>query len=388
MFDVSERQAATRAWARAFAEEEVAPRAAEMDRSERYDRALVDAMFSAGLMGMLVPEGHGGRGAGMLEYVTAVEELARADASTALVMSIHSSLVVALLTEFASDVIKDHTLRALADEAVGAFALTELDPECPTTADGDGDVFVVNGTKMYITNGPVADLIVVFTVTGEVESERGGKVVKRPETSAILVEADHAAGLTRANVTGRLGMRAAPVGRLEFRDVRVPAAHVVGTRGAGFKIAMKVLDAGRVAAAAMAVGIGQAALEAAKSRALSRVTGGRPIAKHQAIQFMIAEAATRLEAARALTYRAAQVVDAGEPFSEIAAQAKLFASETASFVASRSLQVHGGSGILAEPHPVERYFRDARVTEIIEGTSEIQKLVIAGNELRGQETSR
>jgi len=383
VFNLNDQQKETRAWAREFAEREVLPRAAEMDRSATYDRAVIEAMFEAGLMGLLVPEQYGGRGLSALEYATAVEELARCDASTALVMSIHSSLVTALIAEFASDEMKDAVLPDLASSKVGAFALTEEDPSVPTKADPAGDAFTANGTKMYITNGPVADLIVLFAVTGVTETERDGKVRKRDEVSALLVDAADAAGLTRTQIEGKMGLTAAPVGRMAFRDVSIPGSRLVGERGAGFKMAMRVLDAGRIGVAAMAVGIGQAALEAARSYATTRVTGGRPIAKFQAVQLMIAEAATRLEAARALTYQAASAADRGEPISELAAMAKLFASETASFVASRALQVHGGSGLVRELHPVERYFRDARVMEIIEGTSEIQKLVVAGHELKG-----
>ncbi|MCK4410506.1 MAG: acyl-CoA dehydrogenase family protein [Candidatus Eisenbacteria sp.] len=383
MFDLNDQQKETRAWAREFAEREVLPRAAEMDRSATYDHAVIEAMFEVGLMGLLVPEQYGGRELSTLDYTTAVEELARCDASTALVMSIHSSLVTALIAEFASDEMKSAVLPDLASGKVGAFALTEEDPSVPTKADRAGDAFTANGTKMYITNGPVADLIVLFAVTGVTETERDGKVRKRDEVSALLVDAHDADGLTRTQVEGKMGLTAAPVGRLVFRDVSIPEARLVGEMGAGFRMALSVLDAGRIGAAAMAVGIGQAALEATRSYATTRVTGGRPIAKFQAVQLMVAEAATRLEAARALTYQAASAADRGEPISELAAMAKLFASETASFVASKALQVHGGSGIVQELHPVERYFRDARVMEIIEGTSEIQKLVVAGHELKG-----
>jgi butyryl-CoA dehydrogenase len=383
MFDLNDQQKETRAWAREFAEREVLPRAAEMDRAATYDRAIIEAMFEVGLMGLLVPGQYGGRELSVLEYVTAVEELARCDASTALVMSIHSSLVTALIAQFASDEMKGAVLPDLASRKVGAFALTEEDPSVPTKADPIGDAFTANGTKMYITNGPVADIIVLFAVTGVTETERDGKVRRRDEVSALLVDTDRADGLTRTQIEGKMGLTAAPVGRLVFRDVSIPASRLVGERGEGFKMAMSVLNAGRIGAAAMAVGIGQAALEAARSYATTRVTGGRPIAKFQAVQLMVAEAATRLEAARALTYQAASAADRGEPISELAAMAKLFASETASFVASKALQVHGGSGLVRELHPVERYFRDARVMEIIEGTSEIQKLVVAGHEFRG-----
>jgi alkylation response protein AidB-like acyl-CoA dehydrogenase len=383
MFDLNDQQKETRAWARGFAEREVLPHAAEMDRAATYDRAIIEAMFEAGLMGLLVPEQYGGRELSVLEYATAVEELARCDASTALVMSIHSSLVTALIAEFASDEIKGAVLPDLASRKVGAFALTEEDPSVPTKADPTGDGFTANGTKMYITNGPVADIVVLFAVTGVTETEREGKVRKRDEVSALLVDTDRADGLTRTQIEGKMGLTAAPVGRLVFRDVSIPASHLIGERGEGLRMAMSVLDAGRIGAAAMAVGIGQAALEAARSYATTRVTGGRPIAKFQAVQLLVAESATRLEAARALTYQAASAADRGEPISELAAMAKLFASETASFVASNALQVHGGSGLVKELHPVERYFRDARVMEIIEGTSEIQKLVVAGHELKG-----
>ena len=383
MFDLNDQQKETRAWARGFAEREVLPHAAEMDRAATYDRAIIEAMFEAGLMGLLVPEQYGGRELSVLEYATAVEELARCDASTALVMSIHSSLVTALIAEFASDEMKGAVLPDLASRKVGAFALTEEDPSVPTKADPTGDAFTANGTKMYITNGPVADIVVLFAVTGVTETERDGKVRKRDEVSALLVDTDRADGLTRTQIEGKMGLTAAPVGRLVFRDVSIPASHLIGERGEGLRMAMSVLDAGRIGAAAMAVGIGQAALEAARSYATTRVTGGRPIAKFQAVQLLVAESATRLEAARALTYQAASAADRGEPISELAAMAKLFASETASFVASNALQVHGGSGLVKELHPVERYFRDARVMEIIEGTSEIQKLVVAGHELKG-----
>ncbi len=383
MFDLNDQQKETRAWAREFAEREVLPRAAEMDRSATYDRAVIEAMFEAGFMGLLVPEQYGGRGLSALEYTTVVEELARCDASTALVMSIHSSLVTALIAEFASAEMKDAVLPDLASSKVGAFALTEEDPSVPTKADPAGDAFTANGTKMYITNGPVADLIVLFAVTGVTETERDGNVRKRDEVSALLVDAAAATGLTRTQIEGKMGLTAAPVGRMVFRDVSIAGSRLVGERGAGFRMAMKALDAGRISAAAMAVGIGQAALEAARSYATTRVTGGRPIAKFQAVQLMIAESATRLEAARALTYQAASAADRRGPISELAAMAKLFASETASFVASQALQVHGGSGLVRELHPVERYFRDARMMEIVEGTSEIQKLVVAGHELKG-----
>jgi butyryl-CoA dehydrogenase len=372
-----------RNWARDFAEHEVAPRAAEMDRTGLYDTGVIDAMFAAGMMGMLVPSAYGGRGASAIEYISVVEELARADASTALVMSIHNSLVVGLLTEFASDEVKARVLPALAKNKVGAFALTELDPASPTRAVERDGAFVVNGTKMYITNGPVADVIILFAVTGEVESERGGKLVKRDELSAILVEDASADGLVRENIGGRLGLTAAPVGRLEFDRVEVPVDNVIGKRGGGFPMAMRVLDGGRIGAAAMAVGVAQASVEAARTYATSRISQGKAISSFQGIQFIIAEIATKLSAARALTYEAAREMDKGAPITKIAAQAKLFASETASFVASKALQVHGGSGVVRDLHPIERLFRDARVMEIIEGTSEIQKLIVASCELKG-----
>lgn len=381
MFDLSDTQKKTRAWARDFAEREIAPRAAAMDAEGTFPRDLIGRMFDAGLMGMLVPPDAGGRGAGMVDYATAVEEVARADGSSALVMCIHSSLVTALLSEFASDAMKAAWLAPLATKAVGAFALTEEDPSKPTAAVEDGASFVVDGTKTYITNGPVADLIVLFAVTGQTETEKDGKRIRKDEVSALLVDAG-SQGLSRSSVGPKLGLSAAPVGRLEFKGVRVPADRLVGKRGAGFGMAMKALDGGRIAAAAMGVGVGQAALDSATRYARERVTQGQAIAKHQAVQFLVAEAATRLEAARALTYQAALAADRGGPVSEIAAQAKLFASEAASFVASKCLQVHGGAGVVRGLHPAERCFRDARVLEIIEGTSEIQKLVVAGHELR------
>ena len=238
MFDVNDQQKETRAWAREFAEREVKPRAAAMDGNGVYDRAVIDAMFEAGLMGLLVPERYGGRGLSALEYVTAVEELARCDASTALVMSIHSSLVTVLIAAFASDEIRDAVLPDLATKKVGSFALTEEDPTEPTRAEDVGDAFRASGTKMYITNGPIADLIVLFAVTGVTESERHGKVVKRDEISALLVDVEHTEGLTCSDIEGKMGLTAAPVGRLVFSDVSIPSSHLVGERGAGFKMAL------------------------------------------------------------------------------------------------------------------------------------------------------
>jgi butyryl-CoA dehydrogenase len=382
MTDVNGHLTDIRGWAREFAEHDVAPRAVEMDRTGCYDASVIDAMFDAGMMGMLVPSEYGGRGSSALEYITVVEELARADASTALVMSIHNSLVVALLKEFASDEVKARVLPSLAKDKVGAFALTELDPAAPTRARERDAVFVINGTKMYITNGPVADVIVLFAATGEIEIEKHGKLVKRDEFSAILIENGDVKGLRRENIGGRLGLTAAPVGKLEFEGVEVPVDNVIGSRGSGYPMAMRVLDGGRIGAAAMAVGLAQAAVDAARSYATSRILKGKSISSFQGVQFMIAEIVTRLSAARALTYEAAREMDRGAPITKIAAQAKLFASETASFVASKALQVHGGSGVLRGLHPVERLFRDARVMEIIEGTSEIQKLIVAGCELK------
>jgi butyryl-CoA dehydrogenase len=382
MGDLDEHLTGMRAWAREFAEHEVAPRAAEMDRTGRYDASVIDEMFAAGMMGMLVPSEYGGKGSAALEYVTVVEELARADASTALVMSIHNSLAVGLINGFASDEVKARVLPLLATKKVGAFALTELDPGAPTRAEERGGVFVIDGTKMYITNGPIADVIIVFAVTGKVEVEKGGKTVKKDELSALLLEDGDAKGLRRENIGGRLGLTAAPVGRLEFDRVEVPVGSVIGERGAGFRMATRVLDGGRVGAAAMAVGVAQASVEEARSYATSRISQGRTISSFQGVQFMIAEIVTKLSAARALTYEAAREMDKGAPITKIAAQAKLFASETASFVASKALQVHGGSGVVRDLHPIERLFRDARVLEIIEGTSEIQKLIVAGCELK------
>ena len=382
MTDLNGHLTDVRAWAREFAEHEVAPRAAEMDRTGRYDASVIDEMFAAGMMGMLVPSRYGGRGSSALEYISVVEELARADASTALVMSIHNSLVVALLDEFASDEVKARVLPSLAKDKIGAFALTELDPAAPTRARERGGKFTVDGTKMYITNGPVAEVIVLFAVTGEVEVEKHGEIVKRDEFSALLIEGGEAKGLRRENIGGRLGLTAAPVGKLEFDGFEVPIENVIGSRGAGYGMAMRVLDGGRIGAAAMAVGLAQAAVEAARTYATSRILRGKAISSFQGVQFIIAEIATKLSAARALTYEAAREMDKGAAITKIAAQAKLFASETASFVASKALQIHGGSGVVRGLHPVERLFRDARVLEIIEGTSEIQKLIVAGCELK------
>jgi butyryl-CoA dehydrogenase len=307
-----------------------------------------------------------------------MEEVSRACASTGVIMSVNNSLVCDPIQKFGNDAQKQKYLRPLATgEKLGAYCLTE--PEAGsdaqnqrTTALRKGDHYVMNGTKNFITNGQVADVYVVYAKTDPEGGHRG--------ISAFIVDAD-SAGLTRGNKENTMGIRASSTCSLFFENVRVPAENLIGEEGQGFKIALNTLDGGRIGIAAQALGIGQAALGAATQYAKERKTFGQPIANLQAIQWMLADSVTELDAARLLTYRAAAKKDSGAPCTMEASIAKLAASRAAVTVADRAVQVHGGYGYIRE-YPVERYYRDAKITEIYEGTSEIQRLVIARNLLK------
>lgn len=361
---------------RSFAQSEIAPKARELDQNHRFPTEIVKQLGEMGLMGMMVPEQWDGAGMSTVAYAMAIEEIAAACASTAVIMSVNNSLVLAPLMKFANDDQKERFVKPLArGEKLGCFALSEpghgSDPAglklAAKKVDGG---YQLKGTKNWITNGKEADYCLVFATLDPSLKHKG--------ISAFLVDTK-SKGFEVAKLEDKLGIRASSTAALFFDDVFVPEDCLIGKEGEGFKIAMSTLDGGRIGIAAQALGIGRCAFEASKRFAAEREQFGAPIAKLQAIQFMIADMATRLQGARLLTWDAARVKDTGETFSKQAAMAKLAASEAAMWVTTKAIQVHGGYGYTTEYVP-ERNFRDAKITEIYEGTSEIQRLVIAARE--------
>jgi butyryl-CoA dehydrogenase len=371
-----------RKMAREFAQKEVAPIAAEIDEKARFPMENVRKMGELGFMGLTVSEEYGGAGADTLAYVIAIEEIARVCASTAVIMSVQNSLVCQGFEHFGDEAQKRTYLTRLASgQALGAFALTEPEAGCDaaaqrTTARRDGDRYILNGTKHFITNGAYADIVLVFAMTDPAAGSRG--------ISAFIVEKG-TPGFAAGREENKMGIRGSSTCELIFQDCAVPATQRLGAEGQGYRIALTLLDGGRIGIAAQALGIAEGAFEAALGYAKTRRQFGQPIGNFQAIQWMLADMGTRIEAARLLTYRAALAKDAaqasGARYSLEAAQAKLFASETAVWVADRAVQIHGGYGYMKE-YPVERFYRDAKITEIYEGTSEVQRMVISGALLR------
>jgi butyryl-CoA dehydrogenase len=377
-FELTDEQQLIRDAVREFAEAEVAPIAAELDREHRFPRELLPKMADMNLMGVPYPEKAGGAGADYLSYIIVMEELSRACASTAVILSAHTSLATWPIFKFGTEAQKDQYLPDMTSgRRLGAFALTEpaagTDAGAGTaTATLHADGYALNGSKMFITNAPYADVYIVFAKT---DPERGTRGI-----SAFIVEKD-TPGFSVGEAEHKLGIRGSSTPPIYFSDCRVPKEALLGGEGEGFKIAMQTLDGGRIGISAQALGIAQAALDASVAYAKERVQFGKPIASLQAIQWMIADMATEVDAARLLVYRAASCVDNGQPYSTEGAMAKLFASEVATRVAGKAIQIHGGYGY-TESYPVERNYRDAKITEIYEGTSEVQRMVIARNALR------
>src|SRR6476661_713879 len=367
--------------ARDFAEKEVRPIAEAIDREARFPRETVARMGELGLLGVAVPEAFGGSGGDTVGYVLAVEELARACASHAVIMSVNNSLYCDPVMKHGTPEQKARFLTPYASgHKLGCFALTE--PEAgsdasnqSTLATRDGDAYVLRGRKVFVTNGREAAAALVFGQTDRAAGHRG--------ISAFLVEKG-TPGFTVVKTEDKLGIRASDTAELLFEGCRVPATQRLGEVGQGFRIALGALDGGRIGIAAQAVGIATAAYEAALAYARERKSFGVPIGQHQMVQWMLADMATTIEAARLLTLRAAWRKDAGAAYGPEAAMAKLFAAETAMRVTTDAIQVHGGYGFIKE-YQVERYFRDAKITQIYEGTSQIQKLVIARHLLAGIE---
>jgi butyryl-CoA dehydrogenase len=370
---LNEEQEMIRKMVRDFAQKEVAPIAADLDEKGIVPFENIKKMAQLGLLGLTTAEEYDGGGADSISYVVAIEELSKACASTAIIMAVQNSLVNAGIEKFGTQEQKERFLKPLArGQKIGAFALTEPGAGCDasallTTAVREGDFYVINGKKHFITNGSFADIVILLAMTDKAKRHRG--------LSAFIVEKG-TEGFSPGRDEHKMGIRGSNTCELLFDDVRVPAANLLGEEGDGFKIAMTVLDAGRVGVAAQAVGIAQAAYEAALEYSKQRVQFGQPICQFQAIQWMLADMATRIEAARLLTYKAALRKDSGGRYSQEASMAKLFASETATWVADRAVQIHGGYGYMKE-YSVERHYRDAKITEIYEGTSEVQRMVIA-----------
>lgn len=377
-FQLNEEQRLIRDTARRVAQEVIAPRAKEVDETGRFPRENFEALAELGFMGLPFPEAYGGAGADTVSYALAVEEIAAACGSTALSYAAHISLASTPIYLFGTEEQKQRYLVPLCTgRALGAFALTEPHAgsdasNLKTYAVRDGNEWVINGQKMWITNGGVAEFIVVAAVT---DPEKGAHGI-----SNFIVEADNP-GLKVGKNEPKMGLKGSVTSQLFFEDCRVPDSALLGRLNEGFIQFMKTLDGGRISIAAMALGLGRAAFEAARAYATQREAFGGPIANLQAIQFKLADMATLLEAARLLTYKAATLKDAGQPYTKEAAMAKLFASEAAEKVCFEAIQIHGGMGYSREM-PVERYYRDNRLTQIGEGTSEIMRLIIARRILR------
>lgn len=377
-FSLTKEQEMVRKVVREFAEKEVAPKAKEIDITEEFPWDTVKKMAQNDMMGIPYPEEYGGAGGDYLSYIIAVEELSRACATTGVILSAHTSLGSFPIYQWGTEEQKRKYLVPLAKgEKLGAFGLTE--PNAGTDASGqqttavlDGDHYVLNGSKIFITNGGKADIYIIFAMTDKSKGTRG--------ISAFIVEKDFP-GFSIGKIEEKMGIRASSTAELVFEDCIVPKENLLGKEGQGFKIAMATLDGGRIGIAAQALGIAQASLDEEIKYAKERQQFGRPIGKFQGIQWYIADMVTRINAARWLVYNAAWRKQTGLPYTMEAAMAKLYASETAMFVATKTVQIFGGYGFTKD-YPVERFMRDAKITEIYEGTSEVQKMVISGNLLK------
>ncbi|WP_457577690.1 acyl-CoA dehydrogenase [Desulfomarina sp.] len=376
-FELTEEQSLIKSMVREFAEAEVAPTAKERDEEEKFDRRLMfDKLGELGLTGIVFPEEYGGAGADYISYSIAVEELSRVDASTGVTLSAHLSLAANPIYLFGSEEQKQTFLVPMASgEKMGAFGLTEPSAGSDaggtkTTAVKDGDKWILNGTKIFITNGGDAEVYVVLARTDKDAKKHHG-------ISAFIVEKG-TPGFSFGKKEQKLGIRSSPTMELIFENCEIPAENLLGEEGHGFKIAMKTLDGGRIGIASQAIGIAQGALDAALDYAKERKQFDTPIARFQGVQFQLADMATQIEAARLLVYNAAYKASNGLSYSQASAMAKLMASETAMKVTTQAVQILGGYGYTRD-FPVERMMRDAKITEIYEGTSEIQRLVIGTN---------
>lgn len=377
MFKLTEDQEAIRDMARDFARSEIMPGATERDQSHKFPAGLVQTLGELGLLGVFIPEAYGGSGLDVFSYVLALEEICYADAGVGVIMSVQNSLASYPILAFGSEEQKLKYLPRMASgETIGCYALTE--PNAGSDAGSqrtrwtrDGDDYLLNGTKVWITNGPQAQVCVTYASSDPEQRHRA--------VSAFIVESDFD-GFAVGKIEDKMGIACSGTSELVFENLRVPSANLLHTENDGFKVAMGTLDGGRIGIAAQALGIAQRCLDLSVTYAKERYTFGKPIAKHQAIQWKIADMRTKIEAARLLTWRAAQMKDAGERASAACSMAKLAASEAANWCAYEAVQIFGGYGYSRE-YEVERLYRDARITTLYEGTSEIQRLVIAKDTL-------
>jgi butyryl-CoA dehydrogenase len=379
-FNLTDEQKMIQDTARKFAREEIAPKAAELDEAAQFPSVHIPKLREMGFMGMLVDPKYGGSGMDMVSYVLVLEQVSAACASTGVTMSVNNSLFCGPITRHGTEEQKQAFMKPCATgEKLGAYCLSEPGTGSDaanqkTTAVLKGDEYVLNGTKNWITNGPNADHFIVFAMTDKEKRHKG--------ISCFLVSKEDP-GFSVGKVEKKLGIRGSSTSAIVFEDCRIPKDRLLGAEGEGFYIAMGTLDFGRIGIATQALGISNAAFDYGLKYASEREAFGKTIDSFQAIQWMIADMATRIEASQLLTYRAAWMSDNGENCSQQAAQAKLFASETSNFVTNKAVQIHGGYGYSRE-YPVERLLRDARITEIYEGTSEIQRLVIAKGLIKNQ----
>jgi len=377
-FELSEEQLMIQQAARDFAQQELKPGVIERDEHQKFPSEQVKKLGELGFLGMMVGEKYNGSGLDAISYVLVMEELSKIDASASVVVSVNNSLVCYGLEAYGSEAQKEKYLKPLAaGEKIGAFCLSE--PEAGsdatsqrTTAEDKGDYYLLNGTKNWITNGSTASTYLVIAQTHPELRHKG--------INAFIVEKGMA-GFTVGPKENKLGIRGSDTHSLMFNDVKVPKENRIGEDGFGFKFAMKTLEGGRIGIAAQALGIAQGAFELATQYAKERKSFGKPIAEHQAIAFKLADMATQIEAARLLVYKAAWLKDQGLPYTQAGSMAKLFASKVAMDVTIEAVQVHGGYGFVKEYH-VERLMRDAKITQIYEGTSEIQKMVISREVIR------
>lgn len=377
--ELNEEQEMVRNSIKEFAQNEIAPLAREYDEEEKFPRPQLEGLAELGLLGMIIPEEYGGAGFDSVSYSLALEEIAKADASVAVIISVTNSVCCYPILSFGTEEQKKKFLEPLATgEQLGAFCLSEPHAgsdatNLKTRAVADGDDYIINGTKSWVTNGGESDTHIVMAVTGENNGKK--------EVTAFIVEKERD-GLSVSSVEHKLGQRASKTTEMSFVDVRVPKENMLGELGQGMRVAFNSLDNGRIGIGSLAIGIAQAAFEEAKEYSKDRVAFGKPIAEHQAIQFKLADMATEIEAARLLTLQAASMKDANhKKTGTYASMAKLYASEMANKVCADAIQIHGGNGYSRE-YNVEKYYRDARITTIYEGTSEIQKIVISRGVLK------
>jgi len=377
-FQLTEEQELIRQMIQEFAETEVKPIAAEIDKNHRFPVETMEKLKDLSLMGIIIPEEYGGTGADAISYMIVIEELSRACASTGIILATHISLVCYPIFKYGTEEQKQKFLTPLASgEKLGAFCLTEPGAGTDaasqlTTAVLDGDHYVLNGSKCFITNGGYADTFLVMAMTDKSKGTKG--------ISAFIVEKD-SPGFIVGQSEDKLGIKGSSTTEIIFKDCRIPKENILGSEGQGFKIAMHSLDVGRIGVGAQALGIAQACLDESVKYAKERQQFGKPIGTFQAIQWMLADMATKVKCARHLIYHAAWLKENNLPFSSEAAMAKLYASETAMEASVKAVQIHGGHGYTTN-YPVERLMRDAKITEIYEGTSEVMRMVIAGNLLR------